>query len=345
MKNIFQTIIEQSPISIIITDPGGNITYVNPKFIELTGYKSEEVIGKTPRILKSEKIAHEDYENIWKTVLSGDVWKGEIVDKKKNGELYNEFAVISPIKDDSGNIIQLISLKEDITDLKRTQEELYKAEKFKGLAKMASYISHEIKSPLTSIKMNLDMIMRKKELPEFACKSLLIIQSEIARLFNLTKNILEFSKQEELSFSQIYLPEFFNSIYDVFAPQLEEKGIKFTNDVAECKILGDIQKLKSVFILLIENSIAAVSENGIIEISSASNNGYCSIFLRDNGCGMENKENIFEPFFTTKKYGTGLGLVIAKDIIERHKGDIKLVSSNPGETIFEIILKTGDEIE
>ena len=340
MKNIFQTIIEQSPISIVITDLKGNITYVNPKFVELTGYKPEEVMGQTPRILKPETVTKEEYENIWKTILSGNVWKGELVNKKKNGDLYNEFAVISPIKDNEGNIIQLIGLKEDITDLKIAQDELHKAEKFKGLAKMASYISHEIKSPLTSIKMNLDMLIRKNDLPGYACKSLLVIQSEITRLFNLTKNILEYSKQEEIKFSHIYLPQFFNSIYDIFTPQLEEKRIKFINKVEGCRILGDIQKLESAFILLIENSLAAVSENGTIEISSVSNNGNCSLFLKDNGCGIENKGQIFFPFYTTKKYGTGLGLVIAKDIIERHKGEIKLVSSKPGETIFEIILKT-----
>ncbi len=197
MRNIYQTIIEQSPISIVITDIDGNINYVNPKFMELTGYQMEEILGKTPRILKSGKVAQEEYECIWKTVLSGSVWKGELINKKKNGELYTEYAVISPIKDDDGNITRLISLKEDITELRLAQDELHQAEKLKGIANMASYISHEIKSPLTSMKINIDMLLRNNGLSESTYKSLQIVQSEISRLFNLLKNILEYSKKEK----------------------------------------------------------------------------------------------------------------------------------------------------
>ena len=339
MKNIYETIIEQSPISIVITDIDGNITYVNPKFIELTGYQMEEILGKTPRILKSGKVDHEEYEHIWETVLSGKVWKGELINKKKNGELYTEYAVISPIKDDDGNITRLISLKEDITELRHTQDELHQAEKLKGITNMASYISHEIKSPLTSMKINIDMLLRNNSLPESTHKSLQIVQSEISRLFNLLKNILEYSKQEKVSLTQIYLPEFIDTINNIFEPQFEEKGVRFINNIKEHKILGDVQRLESVFILLIENSLEAIGDNGTIEISSASCNGNCSIFIKDNGSGIMDKENIFEPFFTTKKCGTGLGLAIAKEILDKHNGDIKLVSSRPGETIFEIAVK------
>ena len=339
MKNIYQTIIEQSPISIVITDIDGNINYVNPKFMELTGYQMEEILGKTPRILKSGKVEQEEYERVRKTVLSGSVWKGELISKKKNGELYTEFAVISPIRDDDGNITRLISLKEDITELRLAQDELRQAEKLKGIANMASYISHEIKSPLTSMKINIDMLLRNNGLSESAYKSLQIVQSEISRLCNLLKNILEYSKKEKISLTQIYLPEFIDTINNIFGPQFEEKGVRFINNIKKHKILGDVQRLESVFILLIENSLEAIGENGTIEISSASCNGNCSIFINDNGSGIMNKENIFEPFFTTKKYGTGLGLAIAKEILEKHNGEIKLVSSRPGETIFEIVVK------
>ena len=339
MKNIYQIIIEQSPISIVITDIDGNINYVNPKFVELTGYQMEEILGKTPRIFRAGELAQEEYEHIWKTVLSGNVWKGELINKKKNGEQYIEYAVISPIRDDDGNITRLISLKEDITELRQAQDELHQDEKLKGIANMASYISHEIKSPLTSMKINIDMVLRKNDLSESTYKSLQIVQSEISRLFNLLKNILEYSKQEKVSLTQIYLPEFIDTINNIFAPQFEEKGVRFINNIKEHRILGDVQRLQSVFILLIENSLEAIGENGIIEISSASCNGNCSIFIKDNGSGIMNKENIFEPFFTTKKYGTGLGLAIAKEILDKHNGEIKLVSSRPGETIFEIAVK------
>ena len=337
----FQTLVKQSPISIIITDIDGNILYVNPKFVEITGYTEEEVLGKNPRLLKSGEMSLDDYKVLWDTILSGKIWKGEFINKKKNGELYTEYAVISPIIDKDGKITKLLGLKEDITELRNTEKEFHEAEKFAALGRMASYISHEIKTPLTSIKTNVDMLLRKDDLPQYVYKSLGIVQSEVARLQGLLVNILEYSKQEDFIFSEIYLPDFFNSIHEIISPQLESKEIAFINNAGKHKILGDINKLKSSFMLLIENSMSAVSLNGQIEIYSTAVNGKCSIFLKDNGCGIMTIDDIFKPFFTTKKDGTGLGLAIAKNIIEKNKGDLKLVSSKPGETIFEVTLNKG----
>ncbi len=337
----FKTIIEYSPFSIVITNIEGKINYVNPKFTELSGYQANEVIGEKPSILRSAETNPEEYKLLWDTILSGKMWRGELARKKKNGEIYYELSVVLPIKDHTGKITKFIGINEDVTTLKEKEKELQKVEKLKELAKMSSYISHEIKSPLTSIKMNIDMLVRKNDLPEHANKSLSIIQSEVARLLNLLKNILEYSKQEQLSLTEIYLPDFVSSISDTFSPQFEDKGIRFVNKVLKGRALGNIEKLRSAFILLIENSVAAVSSNGIIEIYSDSSNEKCHIYIKDNGCGIENDKNIFEPFFTTKKYGTGLGLVIAKDIIERNNGQINLLSSEPGKTIFEVVLKGG----
>ncbi len=159
MNDIFKSVVEQNPLSILITDIGGRINYVNPKFTELTGYKPEEAAGKTPNILKSGVVDQEEYKCIWETVLSGKVWKGEIINKKKNGELYNEFGVISPVIDEEGNITQLIILKEDITALQRIEEELHN--NYNSLSAMMSYLSHEIKSPLSAIKIHIDTLIRK----------------------------------------------------------------------------------------------------------------------------------------------------------------------------------------
>ncbi len=341
----FQTLIEQSPTSIIIMNIDWNIIYVNPRFVQLTGYTEKEAVGKNPKFQNAEQISPEEYNNITETVLSGKVWKGEFLNRKKNGELYNEFAVISPIINNKGKITKIISLKEDITELRQTEKAFHDAEKFAALGKMASYITHEIKTPLTSIKTNIDMLLRKNDLPEYANKYLGIVQSEITRLSNLLSNIRESTRQEEFKISEIYLPDLFNSIYDIISPQLELKKIKFINNVSGCKVLGDINKLKSLFMLLLENSMSAVCGEGQIEIYSTTVNGNCSVFLKDNGCGIETVDDIFKPFFTTKKDGTGLGLTIAQNIIEKHEGDLKLVSSKPGETIFEVILNKGYMVE
>ncbi len=118
--------VEQNPASIVITNTDGDIEYVNPKFCDLTGYKKEEVIGKNPRILKSDTSPRELFTDLWKTVLSGNEWRGELQNKKKNGELYWESALISPIINENRKITHFIAIKEDITERKKSEEERIK---------------------------------------------------------------------------------------------------------------------------------------------------------------------------------------------------------------------------
>jgi len=115
-------VVEQSPVSIVITTPAGQIEYVNPKFTQLTGYSSDEVRGKNPRILKSGETPAEEYKRLWETVTRGGTWQGELHNKKKSGELFWEHATISPIVDQAGRISHFLAVKEDITDRKQAEE-------------------------------------------------------------------------------------------------------------------------------------------------------------------------------------------------------------------------------
>lgn len=117
--------IENSPVSVVITDKNGTIEYVNPKFCQITGYSYEEALGQNPRILKSGEQSPEIYKEMWNTVSSGQEWKGEFHNKKKNGELYWEFARISSIRDPEGTITNFVAVKEDITDRKIYERELH----------------------------------------------------------------------------------------------------------------------------------------------------------------------------------------------------------------------------
>ena len=114
--------VEQSPAPVVITDSNGNIEYVNPKFVQLTGYTYEESIGQNPRILQSGKQPPELYEELWETITKGKEWRGEFINKKKNGDLYWEDASISPMKNEEGAITHFVGVKEDITERKRTEE-------------------------------------------------------------------------------------------------------------------------------------------------------------------------------------------------------------------------------
>lgn len=136
--------VEQSPASIVITDTNGNIEYVNPKFSLVTGFSFQEVLGKNPRILKSGESSVELYKDLWQTISSGNEWRGEFHNKKKNGELYWERAAISPIKDNDGVVTHYLAVKEDITERKHSEEILHENERLlreiQTIAKLGSYV-------------------------------------------------------------------------------------------------------------------------------------------------------------------------------------------------------------
>ncbi len=121
------TVVEQSPVTIVITDKEGNIEYVNPSFSEVTGYSEAEAIGQNPRILNSGKLPKEFYKELWDTILEGKKWHGEFSNVKKNGEEFWENASIAPITDQTGKIVNFVAVKEDITEQKKLQQQLEKS--------------------------------------------------------------------------------------------------------------------------------------------------------------------------------------------------------------------------
>ncbi|MBI5032420.1 MAG: PAS domain S-box protein [Chloroflexi bacterium] len=128
--NTLSRAVEQSPASVVITNIDGSIQYVNPKFTQVTGYTFEEAIGNNPRVLKSGETSSNEYANLWQTITSGKEWRGEFHNKKKNGELFWEYASISPIKDSNGAITHFVAVKEDITVQKQAQEQIERERKY-----------------------------------------------------------------------------------------------------------------------------------------------------------------------------------------------------------------------
>lgn len=141
----------QSPVSVVITDPAGRISYVNPRFTETTGYGLEEVRGKNPRLLNSGYSPPEMYENLWTTIRNGAEWRGEFRNRKKSGEIFWEAATISPIVDQNAKITHFLAVKEDITERRALEGELRQAQKLEAIGQLASGIAHEINTPIQYI--------------------------------------------------------------------------------------------------------------------------------------------------------------------------------------------------
>lgn len=150
--------VEQSPVSVVITDTTGNIEYVNPKFLQITGYTHDEVLGKNPRVLNSGQTNPEEYQLLWKTIADGREWRGEFHNRKKNGEFFIESASISPIKAADGSISHYLAVKEDITERKFLESQLMHAQKMESIGQLAAGIAHEINTPTQYIGDNLRFV-------------------------------------------------------------------------------------------------------------------------------------------------------------------------------------------
>ncbi len=150
--------VEQSPVSVIITDIKGDIEYANPFFCKVTGYQLEEVLGRNTRILKSGENPPEMYKQLWETISNGGVWRGTMQNRKKNGELFWEFNTICPVLNQNNAISHYIALKEDITDQREKEEMLTRAMKLEAIGRLTDGIAHDFNNLLTIILGNLQLV-------------------------------------------------------------------------------------------------------------------------------------------------------------------------------------------
>jgi signal transduction histidine kinase len=230
-------------------------------------------------------------------------------------------------------------LKVEIKQRMQVEDDLKKAERLATIGKMSAVLAHEIRNPLNSIKINVDILSEILELNENNKRRMQIIIKEVTRLDNLVKEVLQFSRQSDLVISEFNIYNLFESIIHQLKPQFDKNNVKIFNKCDNINIHGDIEKLKQVFFNMILNSYDAIPDKGMIEISTKKpDDTTIHLFVKDNGIGIENSGKIFEPFYTTKNAGTGLGLAISQNIIEQHRGSLKLISSEPGETNFCITL-------
>nr|NQU92346.1 PAS domain S-box protein [Bacteroidota bacterium] len=229
--------IEQSPTSVLITDTNGTIEYANPKFTELTGYSLEEIKGKNPRIFKSGYTSTTEYKNLWKAITSGNEWRGELCNKRKDSSLFWEQASISSIKNDKGQIIHFLALKEDITEKKKNEEELIKAkEKAEESDRLKSAfltnMSHEIRTPMNGILGFSDLLKEPGLSSDEQQKYIGIIEKSGERMLNTINDLIDISKieagQEEIKESYINVNEQIDFLYNFFKPETSKNNIDFS---------------------------------------------------------------------------------------------------------------------
>lgn len=350
--------IEQSPSTVLITDTSGKIVYTNPKFTELTGYTKEEVLGKNPKILHSGETSTDEYNVLWNALRNGKQWTGEFHNKKKNGELYWESAHISAIKDADGNITHYLAVKEDITEKKQLEdevelrnEEISKNKLLAGVGKMANMIAHDLRNPLSSIKMGMQILKNQLHQPmgEEGEELIDIGMEQVHYMESILSDLLSFSRPDQLNTEWLSIEQLIDTSLVGIQAQIDADNVivKTNYQTGLPTICADKTKLRQVFSNLIINALQAgkkqdkqtiISIFALLKITELGPK--LEIKITDNGSGIDKqtREKLFEPFFTTRAKGTGLGLAIVKRIIEQHNGRVS-ISSVPGKgTEVSIIL-------
>lgn len=351
--------IEQSPASVLITDVDAKIIYINPQFVKQTGYTFDEAYGKKPSLLKSGKTPDSDYKELWNTILGGNAWHGELLNKKKNGDLFWENVSISPLKNTEGKITHYISVKEDITDKKHAEVELREAkEKAEEMNRLKSIflanMSHEFRTPMIGIIGYADILIEELEDPESKNLAENIANSG-RRLTDTLNSVLDLTKIESGEFEIATQETDLLPIVRSIIKDLEEKAILKNVDL----ILKEENKkaLAMVDSRLIRDAIYNVADNAIkfseknkVEIrvyeETIKNKNYQIIKVNDKGIGIpqEHLDTIFQPFRQVSEgdnrthEGAGLGLTLAKNFIEAMDGKLGIKSVPGTGTSVTIVL-------
>ncbi len=345
--------VEQCPVSVIMTDLSGTMFYVNRKFLEVTGYDLDEVIGQNPSILKSGRQSAEEYKRLWDTILAGNKWSGEFCNRRKNGELYWEHAVIQPIRDDQGNNKYFLAVKEDITLRKRVEAEREKAKDDAEAASRAkseflANMSHEIRTPMNGI-IGMTELLLETHLSGDQYECLGMVKSSADALLAVINDILDFSKIEadrlELDPIEFGLRNSVDDTAATVAFKAQQKDLELITDIDPGIpeiLIGDPLRLRQVLLNLLGNAIKFTEQGEIVlrvRLKEKTGRGLLLQFsVQDTGIGIpaNRQHEIFEAFTqadssTTRKYaGTGLGLTISSRLARLMGGNIR-VESEPGQ--------------
>ena len=318
--------IESSPTSVVITDLDGTIEYVNPKFSELTGYTSVEALGENPRILKTDRTPSETYEELWKTLLSGKVWRGRFVNRKKNGELYWEDAWISPIIGPDGKATHYVAVKEDITRNVIAEEKLQRSHQ--DLELYTSFMQHDLRNDLQVLMSHAEAALMMVDEDSRASEYISIVQGSSERMVSLLD---VFGRPAQIDEVDIV------GIIENCKSRAEKTHTNLTVNIdvntEETEVLS-ARLIPMVFDNLFRNSAEYAEKDVRVTIEITNQDDFVYITFSDDGPGVsaDIESKLFEKGASTT--GGGFGLYLTKKVIEGYGGKIEYLPDNnqPGAT-------------
>jgi PAS domain S-box-containing protein len=319
-------------------DIHGNITYVNDKFVQVSGYSRKELLGQNHRIIKHPDMDRKIFDKLWKTISAKHVFQATIQNRKKNGEAYFVDSTIIPLLDNENNIIEYLAIRHEVTELVETRNKALSAEKAKS--EFLSNMSHEIRTPMNAV-LGFVQILQKIEDNKKKLSYLDLIAGSSQTLLSVINEILDLSKIES---GKLHIENHpFNPLIELshasksFMVSANDKSIRFLTyidpNMPQC-MYGDIIRIKQIMFNFLSNAFKFTAEDKTIRVNITYEDKLLSISVADEGIGLEPEalKKIFNAFeqadtSTTRKYGgTGLGLTISKKLSELMNGNISVES-------------------
>jgi two-component system, cell cycle sensor histidine kinase and response regulator CckA len=353
--------VEQSPVSVVITDTAGTIEYVNPRFEQVSGYGRMEVLGKNPRLLKSGQTPAEVYREMWQTILAGREWRGEVCNRRKNGEHYWEAVSISPVRNQVGAVTHFVGFKEDITERKAIDTQSLRAQKMESIQAVLGGIAQNFNNILNNV---LGFALLVKKYAGDATKVTRygdVIEQSVSRGAKLTERLLALTRTPEEKMQAAAVEEIVREALTQLQGETA-RGVSVRAEIAPGlgRILADRHALSGALVHLLRNAVESTlekGEGGSVWITAGRvgsddasfpfppevrEKAWVSIQVEDQGPGIpaEIRDRVFEPLFTTKGSAghAGLGLALVYNTVRRHRGAVT-VDSEPGQrTVFHVYL-------
>jgi PAS domain S-box-containing protein len=353
------TAVEQTAEAILITDSNGVIQYVNPAFEHISGYSREDALGQMPSMLKSDKHDEAFYDSMWSTVLSGQVWRGQLENRRKDGTSFTAQLSITPLRAEGEGITHFVSIMEDVSDRQKLEAQFRQAQKLEAVGRLAGGVAHDFNNLLTAILGSSDLLLTQLHPDDPLQEEVGEIRRAGEHAASLTRQLLAFSRRQVLQPRVVDLNDIVQGMERMLRRLIGE-DITLESRLASGlrSLRADPGQLEQIIVNLVVNARDAMPSGGRLVIETRSVNvdlrdshdpdnamlpgEYIELSVTDSGSGVpeEVAAHIFEPFFTTKEEGkgTGLGLSTVYGIARQSGGWVNFRNAPGGGATFVVLL-------